>query len=108
MAGSLEQFTDANFSETVEKSSTLTIVDFWAEWCAPCRMLGPIVEQLAEENKGSVRVGKLNVDESPKTATKYGIRGIPTLLFFKDGKVQEQLVGVRSKGEIQGVIDAKK
>lgn len=108
MAGSVDQFTDDNFSEKVEKSATLTIVDFWAEWCAPCRMLGPIVEQLAEENKGSVIVGKLNVDENPKTATKYGIRGIPTLLFFKDGKVQEQVVGVRSKGEIQGVIDAKK
>ncbi len=108
MAGSVDQFTDANFGEKVEKSSTLTIVDFWAEWCAPCRMLAPIVEQLAEENKGSVIVGKLNVDENPKTATKYGIRGIPTLLFFKDGKVQEQVVGVRSKGEIQGVIDAKK
>lgn len=108
MAGSVDQFTDANFAEKVEKSSTLTIVDFWAEWCAPCRMLAPIVEQLAEENKGSVNVGKLNVDENPKTATKYGIRGIPTLLFFKDGKVQEQVVGVRSKGEIQGLIDAKK
>ncbi len=108
MAGSVDQFTDANFGDKVEKSSTLTIVDFWAEWCAPCRMLAPIVEQLAEENKGSVIVGKLNVDENPKTATKYGIRGIPTLLFFKDGKVQEQVVGVRSKGEIQGVIDAKK
>ncbi len=108
MAGSVDEFTDANFGEKVEKSSTLTIVDFWAEWCAPCRMLAPIVEQLAEENKGSVKVGKLNVDENPKTATKYGIRGIPTLLFIKDGKVQEQVVGVRSKGEIQGVIDAKK
>lgn len=108
MAGSVDQFTDDNFSEKVEKSSKLTIVDFWAEWCAPCRMLAPIVEQLAEENKGNVIVGKLNVDENPKTATKYGIRGIPTLLFFKDGKVQEQVVGVRSKGEIQGVIDAKK
>ena len=108
MAGSVDQFSDDNFGEKVEKSSTLTIVDFWAEWCAPCRMLGPIVEQLAEENKGSVNVGKLNVDENPKTATKYGIRGIPTLLFFKDGKVQEQIVGVRSKGEIQGLIDKSK
>ena len=108
MAGLVEHFTDDNFGETVEKSGTLTIVDFWAEWCAPCRMLAPIVEQLAEENKGAVKVGKLNVDENPKTATKYGVRGIPTLLFFKGGKVQEQIVGVRPKTEIQSVIDKNK
>lgn len=108
MAGSEAIFTDDNFGEQVEGSDTLTIVDFWAEWCAPCRMLSPIVAELAEENKDSIRVGKLNVDENPKTATKFGIRGIPTLLFFKDGQVKEQLVGVRSKGEIQALIDSAK
>ena len=108
MSGSEAVFTDDNFKEQVEGSGTLTIVDFWAEWCAPCRMLSPIVAELAEENKDSIRVGKLNVDENPKTATKFGIRGIPTLLFFKDGQVKEQLVGVRSKGEIQALIDSAK
>jgi len=108
MSGSEAIFTDDNFTEQVEGSGTLTIVDFWAEWCAPCRMLSPIVAELAEENKDSIRVGKLNVDENPKTATKFGIRGIPTLLFFKDGQVKEQLVGVRSKGEIQALIDSAK
>lgn len=108
MSGTETVFTDDNFEEQVEGSSTLTIVDFWAEWCAPCRMLSPIVAELAEENKDSVKVGKLNVDENPKTATKFGIRGIPTLLFFKDGEVKEQLVGVRSKGEIQALIDSAK
>ncbi len=108
MSGSETIFTDDNFKEKVEGSDTLTIVDFWAEWCAPCRMLSPIVAELAEENKDSVKVGKLNVDENPKTATKFGIRGIPTLLFFKDGEVKEQLVGVRSKGEIQALIDSAK
>jgi len=108
MAGLVEHFTDDNFADSVEKSATLTIVDFWAEWCAPCRMLTPIVEQLANENKDTIKVGKLNVDENPKTATKFGIRGIPTLLFFKDGKIKEQIVGVRSKTEIQTVIDNNK
>ncbi len=103
-----DQFTDNNFDDQVLKSSILTVVDFWAEWCAPCRALSPVVEELAEENEGAVRVGKLNVDENPKTATKYGIRGIPTLLFFKDGETKEQMVGVRSKEEIQGIIDAHK
>jgi thioredoxin 1 len=108
MSDVVEQFTDANFAETVEKSGTLTLVDFWAEWCGPCRMIAPMVEQLANENKGALRVGKLNVDENSKTATKYGIRGIPTLLFFKDGQVKGQIVGVRPKTEIQSLIDANK
>jgi thioredoxin 1 len=108
MAELVEQFTDDNFSATVEKSSTLTLVDFWAEWCGPCRMIAPIVEQLATENKGVLRVGKLNVDENSQTATKFGVRSIPTLLFFKDGQVKGQIVGVRSKNEIQALIDSNK
>lgn len=108
MAEGLEEFTDVNFEESVLGADKLTVVDFWAEWCAPCRMLSPIVAELAEENKETILVGKLNVDENPKTATKFGIRGIPTLLFFKEGEVKEQLVGVRSKGEIQGIIDNNK
>lgn len=108
MSETVKDFSDDNFEKEVEGSDKLTIVDFWAEWCAPCRMLSPIVAELADENKESVNVGKLNVDENPKTATKFGIRGIPTLLFFKDGEVKEQLVGVRSKGEIQALIDSSK
>jgi len=108
MEKTVDAFTDDNFQEQVENSEKLTIVDFWAEWCAPCRMIAPIVAELAEENKEAVRVGKLNVDENPKTATKFGIRGIPTLLFFKEGQVKEQLVGVRSKSEIQAIIDNNK
>lgn len=108
MAESVNAFTDDNFQEQVENSKKLTIVDFWAEWCAPCRMIAPIVAELAEENSEAVKVGKLNVDENPKTATKFGIRGIPTLLFFKEGQVKEQLVGVRSKSEIQAIIDNNK
>jgi len=108
MSESVDVFTDDNFNTKVEQSGSLTIVDFWAEWCAPCRMLSPTVAELAEENKGAVNVGKLNVDENPQTASKFGIRGIPTILFFKNGEVKEQLVGVRPKTEIQAVIDKHK
>ena len=107
MADSVNVFSDDNFEAEVEKSNKLTVVDFWAEWCAPCRMIAPIVAELAEEN-GEIKVGKLNVDENPGTATKFGIRGIPTLLFFKDGEIKEQMVGVRSKSEIQAIIDNHK
>lgn len=108
MAEEVQVFTDGNFEEEVEKSDKLTIVDFWAEWCAPCRMIAPIMVELASENQGNVKIGKLNVDENSKIATKFGIRGIPTLLFFKDGEVKEQLVGVRPKNEIQTIIDNNK
>jgi len=103
-----EQFTDANFSEQVERSPTLTIVDFWGEGCAPCRALAPVLEQLAAENGSSVRVVKLKVEDSPKTATRYGVRGVPTMLFLKNGETKEMLVGFRNKAAIQKVIDAHK
>ncbi len=105
MAGNLEEFTDADFEDKVLKSDKLTLVDFWAEWCAPCRMIAPIIEELAAEYKGQMNFGKLNVDENNKTATKFGIRSIPTLLFFKDGNILKQVVGVRPKGELQEVIN---
>lgn len=104
MAGNVEEFTDDNFDSKVLESDKLTLVDFWAEWCAPCRMIGPIVEELANEHAGKVNIGKLNVDENNKIATKYGIRSIPTLLFFKDGEILKHVVGVRSKEELQEVI----
>ncbi len=105
MADGLKRYTDESFGAEVENAPGLTVVDFWAPWCAPCRMLSPVVEQLAAENNGSVNIGKLNVDENPGTAAKFGIRSIPTLLFFRDGKVAEQMAGARAKDEIQKVID---
>ncbi|VAX14817.1 Thioredoxin [hydrothermal vent metagenome] len=105
MAGNVEEFTDDNFDSKVLKSDKLTLVDFWAEWCAPCRLIAPTVEELANEYADKMNIGKLNVDENNKTATKYGIRSIPTLLFFKDGDILKHVVGVRSKEELQEVIN---
>ncbi len=98
-------FTDANWSQEVLSSSTPVLVDFWAEWCAPCRMMAPSIEALAEEFAGRVRVGKLNVDENAATSEKYDIRGIPTILIFKGGEVKEQVVGVTSKENLARLIE---
>jgi len=104
-SGKVVVVTDAEFESTVLQSDKPVILDFWAEWCQPCKMLSPTVEEIAGEYEDTVRVGKLNVDDNPDTATKYGIRGIPTLLFFKGGQVVQQLVGVKSKSEIKKIID---
>ncbi len=106
MGSSTVVYTDNNFSDEVVNSELPALVDFWAEWCAPCKSIAPIVEELAAEYQSKVKIGKLNVDENPKTATQYGIRGIPTLLLFKDGKVVQQMVGVKSKTEIQKIMDS--
>ena len=106
MAGNLKEFTDSNFDSEVLQSDKLVIVDFWAEWCAPCRMIAPIVEELSVAYDGKINVGKLNVDENGETATKYGIRSIPTILFFKNGSILKQVVGIRSKAELQEIIDS--
>ncbi len=90
-------FTDQNFDSEVLKSDKPVLVDFWAEWCAPCRMMAPAVEALAEEYAGRVKVGKLNVDENQSVTARYQIRGIPTVLVFKNGEIQEQYVGATSK-----------
>ena len=103
-SGKVVVVTDAEFESTVLQSDKPVILDFWAEWCQPCKMLSPTVEEIAGEYESTVKVGKLNVDDNPNTATKYGIRGIPTLLFFKGGQVIQQLVGVKSKAEIKKVI----
>ena len=97
--------TDAEFDASVLQSEKPVIIDFWAEWCQPCKMLAPTVEEIAGEYEDKIKVGKLNVDDNPSTATKYGIRGIPTLLFFKGGKVVQQVTGVKSKAEIKKIID---
>ncbi|PIQ95776.1 MAG: thioredoxin [Nitrospinae bacterium CG11_big_fil_rev_8_21_14_0_20_56_8] len=98
-------FSDAEFEQSVLQASKPVMVDFWAEWCQPCKMLAPTIDELAGEYEDRVLMGKLNVDDNPSTATQYGIRGIPTLLFFKDGKVVQQMVGVKSKAEIKKVIE---
>lgn len=96
--------TDQNFNTDVMSGSTLSMVDFWAEWCGPCRMLGPVVEALADEHVGQVKVFKMNVDENPETPTRFHIRGIPTIIFFKNGQAVDQLVGNQPKDVIAQTI----
>ncbi|MCD6353589.1 MAG: thioredoxin [Proteobacteria bacterium] len=98
-------FTDNNFNEEVIESKTPVLVDLWAEWCGPCLMIGPVVEEIADEYEGKIKVGKLNVDDNQKTAAKYGIRSIPTLLFFKGGELVDQIVGAQSKTKIVEVVE---
>ncbi len=97
--------TDSNFDESVIKSSVPVLVDFWAEWCGPCRMIAPTVEALAADYGAKITVGKLNVDENPNTAMQFAVRSIPTLLIFKDGQVVEQIVGLTDKPRLQSLID---
>jgi len=96
--------TDTNFEQEVEKSSGLTIVDFWATWCGPCRMIAPVLDQLATEYEGKVKVAKLDVDTNIKTATRFNVRSIPLLLFFKDGKVVDQIVGAVPRAHIESKL----
>jgi thioredoxin 1 len=98
-------FTDADFDKDVLNSDVPVLVDFWAEWCGPCRMMGPTVDQVATDYSGRVKVGKLDVDSNQQTAARYGIRGIPTLLLFKGGKVVDQKVGAIGKPEFQKMLD---
>jgi len=104
-SGNVVTMSDGAFDEEVLKNEKPALVDFWAEWCQPCKVLAPTIEELADEFEGKIVVGKLNVDDNPATATKYGIRGIPTLLLFKNGEVTQQMVGVKSKAEIKKLIE---
>jgi thioredoxin 1 len=101
----VQTFTDGDFDQVVIKAQGPVLVDFWAEWCGPCRRLAPTVESLATDLDGRLTVGKLNVDENPGTAGRFSIRGIPTLLLFKGGEVVEQVVGLVDKDELKRVIE---
>ncbi|BCX89387.1 thioredoxin 1 [Methylomarinovum tepidoasis] len=97
--------TDDNFEEEVLKSKLPVLVDFWAEWCGPCKMIAPILDQIAEEYQGRLKVAKLNIDESPKTPQHYGVRGIPTLMLFKDGEVEATKVGALAKSQLEAFLE---
>ena len=108
MAAGIAEFSDSTFSQDVLQSSEPVLVDFWAPWCGPCRMIAPIIEQLAAENAGSVKIGKVNIDDSPNCAQSYGVSSIPTLMIFKNGEVVERFVGVQPKVRLQEALDAAK
>lgn len=105
MAENLIEFTDDNFDTEVLKSNLPVLVDFWAEWCGPCKMIAPIVEEIAGDYAGKVKVGKVNVDFNNQVAMQYGIRGIPALLVFKGGTVANQIVGAVPKNNITQILD---
>ena len=100
------EFTDVNFDEEVLKSDTPVLVDFWAPWCGPCRVMSPLIEELAEEYEGKVKIGKINVDDHPNKVADYKPSSIPTLLFFKDGKMVVQLAGIQTKATLKHILDS--
>jgi thioredoxin 1 len=101
------EFTDGNFEQEVLQSEHPVLVDFWAEWCGPCRMIGPVVEEMAGEYDGKAKIGKVNVDLNPEVSVKYGIRSIPALLIFKDGQVVDQIIGAVPKTHLTKQLDAQ-
>ena len=104
-AENVQTFTDSNFDQTVLQNGQPVLVDFWAEWCGPCKRLGPTIDQLASEYAGKVTIGKLNVDENPNTAIRFQIRGIPAVMLFKGGQIVESVVGLAPKEDFKRAID---
>lgn len=104
MAANIENLTEENFSDRIEKDNSPILVDFWAEWCMPCRALAPVIEELASEFQGKVRFAKVNVDEARSVAQQFGIRGIPTLILFQNGKKVNELVGNQPKEKIKSLL----
>ena len=106
--GNAMEFTDANFQQDVLDSDVPVLVDFWAPWCGPCRMIGPVIEELASENTGTFRVGKVNVDDNGKLAMNYNVSSIPAIMIFKGGQLVQQFMGVQSKEKLQQALDEAK
>lgn len=105
MSAAITYVTDSSFDQDVLKSAGPVLVDFWAEWCGPCKMIAPVLEEIASEYTGRLKVAKLNIDENPATPPKFGIRGIPTLMLFKNGSVEATKVGAVSKSQLAAFID---
>ena len=104
--GKTLEITDSNFNNVISKNKTV-LVDFWAEWCGPCRMIGPVIEELANEYEGKAIIGKLDVDSNQESSVKYGVRSIPTILTFKDGEIVDRQVGAVPKEILKNVIDSQ-
>ncbi len=106
MSANVTELTDDTFDSEVKQAAEPVLVDFWAPWCGPCRQITPIIEELAAENQGAVKIGKVNIDENPKCTQEYGISSIPTLLVFKGGEVASRFVGAQPKSRLQEALDA--